>query len=68
MTSTANAVEKRIRVAGTILIIGLVIEALCLLWAQPLSFVLFVVVGGLFLFVGVAVFLSSLVSTPITHK
>jgi hypothetical protein len=68
MTSTTNAVEKRIRVAGTISIIGLVIEALCLLWAQPLSFVLFVVVGGLFLFAGVAVFLSSLVSTPLTHK
>jgi hypothetical protein len=68
MTSTTNSVEKRIRVAGTILIIGLVIEALCLLSAQPLSFVLFVALGGLFLFAGVAVFLTSLVSTPHTHK
>jgi hypothetical protein len=68
MTSTTNSVEKRIRVAGTILIIGLVIEALCLLSAQPISFVLFVALGGLFLFAGVAVFLTSLVSTPHTHK
>jgi hypothetical protein len=64
MTSTANSMEKRIRAAGIILIIGLVIEALCLLWGRPISFVIFVAVGGLFLFAGVVVFLFSLVSAP----
>jgi hypothetical protein len=54
--------EKRIQVAGIILIAGLLIEALCLLWARPISFVIFVAVGGLFLFAGVVVFLFSLVS------
>jgi hypothetical protein len=49
-------------VAGIILIAGLLIEALCLIWARPISFVLFVAVGGLFLFAGVVVFLFSLVS------
>jgi hypothetical protein len=49
-------------VAGIILIAGLLIEALCLLWARPISFVIFVAVGGLFLFAGVVVFLFSLVS------
>jgi hypothetical protein len=67
MTSSANSVEKRIRAAGIILIIGLVIEALCLLWGRPISFVIFVAVGGLFLFAGVVVFLFSLVSTPLAH-
>jgi hypothetical protein len=67
MTSSANSVEKRIRAAGIILIIGLVIEALCLLWGRPISFVIFVAVGGLFLFAGVVVFLFSLVSTPHAH-
>jgi hypothetical protein len=67
MTSGANSMEKRIRAAGIILIIGLVIEALCLLWGRPISFVIFVAVGGLFLFAGVVVFLFSLVSTPQAH-
>jgi hypothetical protein len=64
MTARANSMEKRIQVAGIILIAGLLIEALCLLWARPISFVIFVAVGGLFLFAGVVVFLFSLVSRP----
>jgi hypothetical protein len=49
--------ERRIQVAGIILIAGLLIEALCLLWARPISFVILVAVGGLFLFAGVVVFM-----------
>jgi hypothetical protein len=62
VTARANSIERRIQVAGIILIVGLLIEALCLLWARPISFVIFVAVGGLFLFAGVVVFLFSLVS------
>jgi hypothetical protein len=62
MTARANCMERRIQVAGIILIAGLLIEALCLVWARPISFVIFVAVGGLFLFAGVVVFLFSLVS------
>jgi hypothetical protein len=61
--SGAASMEKRIQVAGVLLIIGLVIEAVCLLWGRPISFVIFVAIGGLFLFAGVVVFLISLVST-----
>jgi hypothetical protein len=66
MTAKANSMEKRIQVAGIILIAGLLIEALCLLWARPISFVILVAVGGLFLFAGVVVFLFSLVSRPVS--
>jgi hypothetical protein len=62
--SSTNPLERRLQLAGTLLIIGLLIEAGCLLWARPISFVVFVVAGGLALFCGVAVFLLSLVSTP----
>jgi hypothetical protein len=61
---SANLLERRLQIAGTFLIIGLVIEALCLLSARPIAFVIFVVVGGLLLFAGVAVYLFSLVSMP----
>jgi hypothetical protein len=60
--------ERRIQVAGVLLIIGLVLEAICLLWARPISVVIFVAIGGLFLFAGVVVFLFSLVSTTRAHE
>jgi hypothetical protein len=52
--------ENRLRIAGSLLIIGLLIEAICLLWARPIAFVLFVAMGGLFLFAGLVVYLLSL--------
>jgi hypothetical protein len=61
---SANPMEKRFQLAGTFLIIGLLIEALCLMVARPIAFVIFVAVGCLLLFTGVSVFLFSLVSKP----
>jgi hypothetical protein len=62
MPST-DPMKKRLQIAGTLLIVGLVIEAFCLFSAKPIAFVIFVAVGGLFIFAGVAVYLFSLVST-----
>jgi hypothetical protein len=59
-----NPMAWRLQIAGSLLIIGLVIEAICLLSAKPIAFVLFVAIGGLFLFAGVTVYLFSIVSTP----
>lgn len=61
---SANPLEKRLQLAGTLLILGLLIEGGCLLWAKPISFVIFVAFGGLLLFCGVALFLISLVAAP----
>jgi hypothetical protein len=61
---SANPMEKRCQLAGTFLIIGLLIEAVCLLAARPIAFVIFVAVGCLLLFAGVSVFLFSLISKP----
>jgi hypothetical protein len=65
--ASANPLEKRFQIAGTLLIAGLLVEAVCLLWAKPITFVIFVAVGGLLIFAGVAFFLFSLVSTPRVH-
>jgi hypothetical protein len=59
--SDAKRIGKRLRIAGSLLITGLLIEAACLMLAKPIGFVLFVVVGGLFLFSGVVVYLLALV-------
>jgi hypothetical protein len=58
---SVNQLEKRRQVAGILIVLGLVIEALCLIWATPIAFVIFVAIGGLLMFVGIVLFLYSLV-------
>jgi hypothetical protein len=65
--ASANPLEKRLRTAGTLLTVGLLIEAVCLLWSKPITFVIFVAVGGLLIFARMAFFLFSLASTPRVH-
>jgi hypothetical protein len=60
----ANPMAWRLQISGSFLVIGLLIEAICLFSEKPIAFVLFVAIGGLFLFAGVTVYLFSLVSTP----
>jgi len=62
MMLSTNHFEKRRQVAGAFLVLGLVIEALCLIWPTPIAFVIFVAIGGLFMFIGIALYLYSLVS------
>jgi hypothetical protein len=59
----ANTLDKRLQIAGALLIAGLLIEALCLLSTRPIAFVIFVAFGGLLMFAGVALYLYSLVSS-----
>jgi hypothetical protein len=61
MLST-NPLEKRRQFAGVCLTVGLMIEALCLMWATPIAFVLFVALGGSLMFVGLVLYLFSLVA------
>ena len=62
MLST-NPLEKRLQFAGIFLALGLLMEGLCLVWSTPIAFVLFVAIGGSFMFIGIAIYLHSLVST-----
>ena len=62
---SANPLDKRRQLAGVCLALGLVVEALCLIWATPIAFVIFVALGGLLMFVGIVLYLSSLV-VPVT--
>jgi len=63
MTPPANPIERRLQIAGTLLILGLLTEAVCLLWARPLSFLTFISIGGALLALGVAMYLLSLLPT-----
>jgi len=59
---SVNQLEKRRQVAGVFIVLGLVIEGLCLTWSTPIAFVIFVAIGGLLMFVGIVLYLYSLVS------
>jgi hypothetical protein len=52
----------RLRISGILVIIGLLVEALCLVWSRPIAFVVLVCIGGALIGLGVLVFLYSLVS------
>jgi len=60
---SVEQLEKRRQVAGVFIVLGLVVEALCLIWSTPIAFVIFVAIGGLLMFVGIVLYLYSLVST-----
>jgi hypothetical protein len=64
MLSTIQS-EKGMRFAGICLAIGLLIEALCLLWATPIAFIVFVAIGGLLILIGLVVYLYTQVSAPV---
>lgn len=63
MASTQEGfISRRLRIAGILVFLGLIVEALSLIWNHPLSFVAFVGIGGLLLFLGIVVYLTALVS------
>ena len=62
MSLSANPLERRLQLAGIFLILGLLTEAICLFRARPLSFLAFITIGGTFLFLGIVLYLLSLVS------
>jgi len=62
MMLSSNPLEKRLQLAGIFLIAGLLVEAICLFWALPITFVIFAMLGGFLMLVGLAIFLYSLIS------
>jgi hypothetical protein len=53
-------ITKRVRIAGVLVLLGLLVEGLSLMWNHPLSFVTFITIGGLLLVVGIVTYLIML--------
>ena len=62
MESQESTIARRLRIAGVLVLLGLLVESFTLGWNNPISFLLFLGVGGLLMLVGIAVYLLSLVS------
>ena len=63
---TLNRIERRIRMAGALVLLALVIEIAGLLWKHPLSFALLHMLALVLFVIGVAVYLLSLL--PADHE
>lgn len=55
-------IEKRIRLAGILAVLGLAVELVTLHWSHPTSFLFFLLLGGTLMGLGIIVYLFSLVS------
>jgi hypothetical protein len=53
--------NRRLRLSGLLIVIGLAIQLATLLWNHPLSFLTFLLVGSPIVFSGIVVYLYSLV-------
>jgi hypothetical protein len=62
MKSQPTKIENRIRLAGILLIAGLLVELVTLRWSHPTSFLFFLLIGGALMALGIIVYLLSLVS------
>ena len=54
-------IERLLRIASVLVILGLGLEIISLLWFHPLSFVLFAFVASSLIGLGILVYLASLV-------
>jgi hypothetical protein len=62
MENQNNPLYGRLRLSGWFIILGLVVQALSLLWNHPLSFIAFVAAGGTLLAIGIILYLLTLVN------
>jgi len=55
-----NKLERRLRISGILVLAGLGVELVTLFWSHPTAFLLFMFLGGLFIFLGVVIYLLAL--------
>ncbi|MBL8166632.1 MAG: hypothetical protein JNJ50_00670 [Acidobacteria bacterium] len=62
MKTPLTKIERRIRVAGLLIIAGLLVELVTLHWSHPTAFLFFLLLGGTLMGLGIILFLLTLVS------
>ncbi len=62
MNTYLTKIERRIRLAGIMLIAGLLVELVTLRWSHPTAFLFFLLLGGALLALGIVIYLLSIIS------
>lgn len=63
MTTISTKLEKRLRVAGLLVVFGLLVELITLRWSHPTAFLFFLLLGGSLIGLGILLYLYSLVAS-----
>ncbi len=56
--------NRRLRISGILILVGLGAELLSFAWPRPAAFIVFLVVSGTFLLAGMVLFLFSIAAGP----
>ena len=65
MTATdAPPLIRRLRLAGLLVTLGLIVEAITLFWSHPTAFLVFLGLGGLLVAAGVLLYLFTIATYP----
>lgn len=59
----APLIERRIRLSGVLIAIGLIIQLITYIWIQPLAFMAFLLISCPLVAVGIIIYLYSLVTS-----
>jgi hypothetical protein len=62
MRGNESRFERKLKRAAYLLTAGLLVEGLTLLWANPMSFLLFLSLGGILIFAGLVTYLFAIVT------
>lgn len=68
MMQTRASISRELKIAGILLLAGLLITIVSLIWKAPLAFLLFAGVGGLLMLAGIVVYLFSIVGSGETPE
>ncbi len=60
MTTVAPGLIRRLRLAGLLVSLGLIVEAVTLFWSHPTAFLVFLGLGGLLVGAGVLLYLFAI--------
>jgi predicted membrane channel-forming protein YqfA (hemolysin III family) len=66
MTGADPRLARRLKLAGLLVGLGLLIEAATLFWRHPTAFLAFLFLGGLLVGAGVVVYLFTIATYPVT--
>lgn len=61
LSPVASIIRRRLKLAGALIIAGLAVELVSLFWSRPVAFLVFMLLGGLLLVLGIIIYLYSLV-------
>lgn len=62
MTDGETSLQRKLKLAGYLLIAGLGIDATTLVWAHPTSFLAFICVGSVLVAAGIFLYLTAIIS------